>query len=160
MRTMLGLALAGCLVLGMAPRATADEHPRTTTPAEGPPAATVDVDSLIASIKERIAGREQEPAEAVFAKIEILKGIPAGRVLPIMKFGFSRSLGVDCAHCHDVADFASEAKPQKQIAREMWKLAGDIRQQLAAIPDLESEQPVVNCTTCHRGQRIPATDLK
>jgi hypothetical protein len=122
--------------------------------------APLNVDSLIAKINENIEGKEELPAEEVFKDIKILNGIPAGRVPLIMKFGFSRGLGVDCRHCHDVGDLASNENPKKQVAREMWAMSKMINEKLMEIPNLESKQPRVNCTTCHRGDVQPATKME
>ena len=55
-----------------------------------------------------------------------------GEVTQVMR-GFTRALGVRCQHCHvgegnDLSkfDFASDAKPQKEIARKMMLMATDI----------------------------------
>lgn len=78
-----------------------------------------------------------------------------------MEMGFSRSLGVNCTHCHNPADWSSEEKHRKQIARDMMAMAGRINNELlSAIENLESEKPTVNCTTCHRGQVKPALNLE
>jgi len=121
---------------------------------------TFDEEKALAELREKIKGREKEPAEDVFENIKIMKGFPAGRVLAIMKRGFANSLGVSCDHCHVTDDWASEEKDEKQIAREMWKMVGTInRELLAKIPNLESEKPGINCTTCHRGEVKPAKSM-
>ena len=117
-------------------------------------------DSLMAVVLRSIAGREAEPAEQVFRDIRTLRGVPAGRLVRMMNAGFGRSLGVSCTHCHVAGEWASDAKPQKQVAREMWAMTAAINgEYLRRIPNLRSAQPVVNCTTCHRGAVRPATDL-
>ena len=124
------------------------------------PAPEFDQAAAIAKLKEQIKGKEQEPAEKVFKNIQILKGMPAGRILAIMEFGFSRSLGVSCTHCHVPEKFESEDKAQKQIARDMWTMMGKINTELLKnIKNLKSESPTINCTTCHRGQIKPALNL-
>jgi hypothetical protein len=113
-------------------------------------------DSLIAEIMKTIAGKENEPAETVFKNIQTFKGIPAGRLLRIMKMGWARSLGVDCSHCHVIGQWASDEKPEKGIAREMSKMLGTInRDLLGAIKNLKSREPRISCSTCHRGQTKP-----
>lgn len=119
------------------------------------------VPPFIAAINEKVKGKENLPAEEVFDNIDILKGMPAGRVLPIMQIAFSKSLGVRCNHCHTMDNMASDIKPVKEVARDMWKMTGRINQELLKnINNLQSEQPVVNCTTCHRGQIKPALNLE
>lgn len=117
-------------------------------------------DSAMQSVLRAIAGRERMPAESVFANIRTLRGVPAGRVPRMMNLGFGRGLGVGCDHCHVLSDWASDEKPQKEIARQMLAMTDTInRRLLPAIANLQSAQPVVNCTTCHRGAVKPATDL-
>jgi len=127
------------------------------TPTPAPEFNQVDA---IAKLKEQIKGKETEPAEKVFKNIQILKGIPAGRLLAIMEFGYARSLGVNCAHCHTPEKWETEDKPTKQIARDMWTMMGKINTELLKnIKNLKSETPMINCTTCHRGQVKPALNL-
>jgi hypothetical protein len=86
--------------------------------------------------------------------------VPAGRLLAVMEIGFSKSLGVNCTHCHVAGEWEKEDKPTKQIAREMVAMTMKINSELLRnIKNLKSERPVVNCTACHRGQAKPATDL-
>jgi len=140
----------------------------TGTPGATPPtitAAAIDTfaaerDSLMDVVLKQIAGREQAPAESVFKNIEVLKGVPAARVPRIMNIGFGRSLGVRCAHCHVAGKWDLEDKPQKQVARDMMALSHVITDSLLAkIPNLRSQKPTVNCTTCHRGSIKPALNL-
>ncbi|MGQ0383087.1 MAG: c-type cytochrome [Gammaproteobacteria bacterium] len=117
-------------------------------------------EELVAELKKQIAGREQEPAETVFKDVQVFKGRTAEQLLAVMDLGFSRSLGVGCGHCHDVADWPADAKPQKKVAREMSLMTRELNGKLRAIEDLESDTPTVNCTTCHRGQKKPALNLE
>ncbi len=115
--------------------------------------------AALAALKEKIKGKEDKPAEEVFENIQTLKGFPAGRLLAIMQFGFSNSLGVSCDHCHNTDNWASEENTNKQVARDMWALVGKINGELLAkIENLNSEQVFINCTTCHRGEVKPATN--
>ena len=108
----------------------------------------------------QIAGRESAPAESVWKNIKSMKGTPAGRLLNVMNFGYSRSLGVRCQHCHDGDKWDSEENSKKQVARDMMDLMRNINTQLLPqIKNLKSEHPGINCTTCHRGQRKPALNL-
>ena len=118
-----------------------------------------DRQKYITLIKESIKGKEKMRADSVFKNISMLK-VPAGRLLAIMNFGYSRSLGVSCGHCHNTSDFASEEKTQKDITRQMSAMAKKINTELLKnIKGLRSEMVGVNCTTCHRGEVIPALDL-
>lgn len=122
---------------------------------------TFDQQAAIAKLREMIKGRENVPSEEVFSNIQLMNKIPAGRLLSIMEMGFSKSLGVNCTHCHNPKAWASESIPIKQVAREMWTMTGKINTELLTnIPNLRSESPMVNCSTCHRGQVKPALGLE
>lgn len=114
----------------------------------------------IAKLREQIKGKENEPAEKVFKNIQMMKGVPAGRLLAIMEMGYARSLGVNCTHCHTPEKWEAEDKPTKQIAREMSAMVRTINGELLKnIKNLKSASATVNCTTCHRGQVKPALNL-
>jgi hypothetical protein len=132
------------------------------TPTPVPALATFDQAAAIAKLKEQIKGRESEPAPAVFKNIQtpFLKSIPAGRLLAVMEFGYARSLGVNCTHCHVPDKWEAEDKTQKQTARDMAAMMARINGELlAGIKNLRSSTPTINCTTCHRGEIKPALNL-
>ena len=119
-----------------------------------------DQDQALAELTKKIAGQENKPAEEVFKNIQILKGMPATRVLGVMRIAYSGSLGVNCTHCHVVDQWEKDDKPTKQVARDMAMMMRAINNEyLKKIKNLKSEKPIINCTTCHRGQTKPALDL-
>jgi hypothetical protein len=151
-----GFAFYGVIKM-LDPKAFVSAQTVSPTPT---PAPEFDQTAALVKLKEQIKGKEQEPAEKVFKNIQILKGMPAGRLLAVMEFGYARSLGVSCTHCHAPEKWEIEDKPQKQIARDMWAMMGKINTELLKnIKNLKSETPAVNCTTCHRGQIKPALNL-
>ncbi len=111
-------------------------------------------------VRESIKGRGKKASDSVFKNIKILKGMPAGRLLAIMDIGYSQSLGVSCGHCHNTDHWESDEKPQKQVAREMSLMLNSIKERLKTIKGLKSENPIINCTTCHQGSVKPLLDLK
>jgi len=114
----------------------------------------------LADLRKAIAGREDKPAGEVFKNIQMFKAMPAARLLRVMELGYAKSLGVNCTHCHVAGQWEKEDKPTKQIARDMAAMVGNINQeQLKKIKNLKSADPVINCTTCHRGQTKPALNL-
>ena len=114
----------------------------------------------LADLMKQIAGKESQPAEQVFKNIQMFKGVPSARLLRIMELGYSRSLGVNCTHCHVVDQWDKDDKSTKQIAREMAKMSQTINSDLLkSIKNLKGPNPAVNCTTCHRGQTKPALNL-
>lgn len=132
-----------------------------TQPAPSAPQAQAPFDEAQAlrDLQKQIAGRENEPAEKVFQNIQVLKGVPAGRIPLLMERGFSDSLGVTCTFCHNPADFSADPNHHKPIARQMWRMTQEINNRLLpAVTELE-EKAQVNCTTCHRGQKKPALNL-
>jgi photosynthetic reaction center cytochrome c subunit len=118
-------------------------------------------EEAIQSLKTAIAGKEKEPAEKVFQNIQVLKGISAASLLGVMKIGYAKSLGVDCTFCHNPIHWELDEKEHKKIAREMILMTRNLNQNiLPKIKGLENKEPQVNCTTCHRGQKEPALELK
>ena len=114
----------------------------------------------LADLRKAIAGKEDKPAGEVFKNIQMLKAMPAARLLRVMELGYAKSLGVNCTHCHVAGQWEKEDKPTKQIARDMAAMAANINnEQLKKIKNLKSAEPVINCTTCHRGQTKPALNL-
>ena len=45
-----------------------------------------------------------KPAEEVYKNIQIMKGVPAPRIMPVMQ-NLTKWLGVDCAYCHVPGEF-------------------------------------------------------
>jgi hypothetical protein len=108
------------------------------------------------ALEKLIAGHENEPAETVFKNIQVLKGVPAGRLLDAMR-GFSRSLGTNCKKCHDTENFASDDKDEKKVARGMVQMTKGINEQyIRTMPGLDKDA-AVSCYTCHHGQSHPAS---
>jgi hypothetical protein len=115
-------------------------------------------DRFVKQWSERIAGKQDAPAEQVFKNIQWLKGVPAGRFLSIMNGGYSRALGVTCTHCHVGEDFSSDDKRPKLAAREMAVMHRMINEQLRKMQNLQSkpaESRAINCSTCHCGAINP-----
>lgn len=132
-------------------------------PAEGakPARPKFDEAKALADLRKAIAGKEEEPADKVFMDIQLLKAVPAGRLLLIMEKGYSRSLGVSCNHCHVPGEWQSDQKKEKTAARGMIQMTGTINSDLLPkVKGLDTDhQPIVNCTTCHRGQVKPALNM-
>ncbi len=138
------------------PQATHTQQ-ATPSPQEGAP---FNQEQALANLRKAIAGQEDKPAAEVFKNIQILKGMPAGRLLRVMELGYAKSLGVNCTHCHVENAWEKEDKPTKQIARDMMRMTTTINSDLLkSIKNLKSESPTVNCTTCHRGQTKPELNM-
>jgi hypothetical protein len=78
---------------------------------------------------------------------------------------FKAALGVKCNFCHapyaDTSnhhlDFASDAKPEKNIARHMYKMVGRINKKFFGMNKDANGNLVqtVTCVTCHHGSPHP-----
>ena len=95
------------------------------------------------------AASKEERAEQKYKNIQLLRGIPADRLMKVM-FAFKTSLGVDCTYCHIKDQFEKDDKAQKQTARKMIQLVRDTNTKLGTATR-------VTCFTCHRGQTRPAS---
>ena len=118
-----------------------------------------DREKFIKIVGASIKGREKIAADSVFKNIRTLKNVSAGKLLAIMDYAYSRSLGVSCGHCHNTNKWESDEKLQKQITREMSSMLTSTKELIKNIKGLKSENPTINCTTCHRGALKPALDL-
>ena len=81
---------------------------------------------------------------------------------------FTKSLGVQCTHCHEEdpnapppqpgqnprLDYALNGKPEKEIALNMIKMVMSINDG-ARKPTDEASVEKISCFTCHRGETTP-----
>ena len=97
-----------------------------------------------------------------FKNLKILPKDISKEKLDMIMDNFKASLGVRCNFCHAMGDnghpdFASDAKPEKDIARAMMKMTSDINKNYFNFEN--STRPdtifVVKCVTCHRGNPHP-----
>ena len=95
----------------------------------------------------------KQSAGKVFKNLKLLGGRKAGNLRNAMA-AFTVSLGVQCTHCHVDGDFASDAKPAKERARDMLRMAARANAHIGG-------RGAAACWTCHRGEltppRFPAT---
>lgn len=99
-----------------------------------------------------------------FANLQVFpKDASPDVVITAMK-NFTRGLGVRCPFCHvgeegmplEKFDFVSDTKPEKQTARMMMRMAGEINAQITkAMPDAPQKGYQVTCYTCHKGAQHP-----
>ena len=78
---------------------------------------------------------------------------------------WKNALGVKCNFCHAPSadstshrlDFASDAKPEKDIARHMYKMVARINKKYFSFEkdDKGNTIPAISCVTCHRGNPHP-----
>ncbi len=108
------------------------------------------------------ASMETKPEE--YKNLKVLPKHIAPEQLHSVMGAWSRSLGVRCNFCHvrndetKKMDFASDAKPEKETARQMFKMMGKINKKFFhAGKELNGmiAESGVNCNTCHRGSAHP-----
>jgi len=154
------LVAVGLMVLAVGANKLSSAHANRHSDPTPQESQAFDQNQKLAELSKRIAGQENKPAGEVFKNIQMLKAMPAARLLKVMELGYSKSLGVNCTHCHVVDQWEKDDKPTKQITREMMKMVGGINNEyLKNIKNLKSENPMINCTTCHRGQTKPALNM-
>ena len=104
------------------------------------------------------------PPDEQYTNLKVLpKNIAPKDLKKIMIGDFEDGLGVGCNFCHAEGkevgelDFASDAKPEKNIAREMMRMTLGINKKYLKIkhPMIGSEGLVVTCNTCHNGVPFP-----
>ncbi len=89
-----------------------------------------------------------------------LKVLPADvgkqQLVDTMK-GFRYAMGTNCAHCHEgegddlsVYDFASDARPAKEVARRHMRMTRQINDEYF------EGQATVTCMSCHQGEAKPS----
>jgi cytochrome c2 len=78
--------------------------------------------------------------------------------------GFKAALGVKCNYCHapqadnpKKLDFASDAKPEKETARNMMRMTAKINKKYFHLKDTQNGKALlaVSCITCHNGNEHP-----
>jgi len=87
------------------------------------------------------------------------KDIPRPELIATMQ-GFTQALGVQCTYCHvgqaPQFDFASDAKPQKTVARKMILMSREVTAKLPEITGKPAAEVTrLRCATCHRGLAVP-----
>jgi hypothetical protein len=104
------------------------------------------------------------PVPGGYTNLKVLpKNISSKELQGIMVDDFQDGLGVTCSFCHannaggHGLDFASDAKPEKEIARAMMRMTIGLNKKYfkAKHPLIGSDALTVNCNTCHRGEAFP-----
>ena len=88
------------------------------------------------------------------------KNISSADLMKLMH-GYAGQLNVKCSFCHAEdkqthhINFASDANPEKKIARTMIAMTGEINEKyLSQVKDPDGPMKV-ECGTCHRGHSMP-----
>ncbi|MEO7394170.1 MAG: c-type cytochrome [Chitinophagaceae bacterium] len=102
-----------------------------------------------------------------FKNLKVLpKDIGESKLDSIMQT-YNIALGVKCSFCHvpvkniaDSLDYASDAEPMKENARDMMRMTIEInRKHFYFDKNVQPEYlHTVTCKTCHRGEPFPPED--
>ena len=107
-----------------------------------------------AKVEQDNAQAGEQTMEQKFKNIQVLKGLPAAQLRPMMNY-ISASLGVTCAACHvktgDEWEFDKDDKKNKQTARKMIQMTMDLNKN-----QFEGKTEIT-CYTCHQGLGHPAS---
>ena len=104
------------------------------------------------------------PPEGEFKNLKVLpKNISSKALSKIMVDDFVDGLGVSCGFCHVEQkdsrglDYASDEKPEKQIARLMMRMTIGINKKYFKLQHYQLGDSVlaISCATCHNGQPRP-----
>ncbi len=107
------------------------------------------------------------PNKAIPPKFKNLKVLPKNiseAALDKIMDNFNYALGVSCDYCHaknDKADelkFASDAKPEKNMARKMMLMTYDVNIKYFGGTKDRIEPQTIKCITCHRQKPYPEID--
>jgi hypothetical protein len=136
------------------PVASADE-PAADPVAADEPAADEQAEPVVAtpvagkpSADEPAAG--PRPNQGPPQNLTVLKkSLSRKQVTELMKKEFGKGLGVKCAFCHDVSDYAADDSDKKEIARKMFRMQEALNKQHFG------GKPKVTCFTCHQGKEQP-----
>lgn len=109
----------------------------------------------------------QNNANGQYTNLKVLPGnISSKELLGIMTDDIDDGLGVSCGFCHAPSadghglDFASDAKPEKKIARGMMRMTLTMNKKYFKVrhPLLGAPSLILNCATCHNGQALPVME--
>jgi len=105
-----------------------------------------------------------KPTTGAFKNLQVLPAdITSKQLNKIMVDEFEDDLGVTCNFCHaenketHKPDYASDEKPEKEIARAMMRMTIGINEQYFELnhPMIGDSALTISCNTCHNGQPHP-----
>jgi len=109
------------------------------------------------------AATTSKAPEEQYINLKVLpKNISSKDLQKIMVDDFEDGLGVSCGFCHSADkttgkfDYASDSKPEKEIARSMMRITLGINKKYFKIKHPEiGDALTVTCNTCHNGIAFP-----
>lgn len=111
-----------------------------------------------------VAAIEPATKSGEFKNLKVLpKDISTKALQQIMVDEFQDGLGVGCNYCHAQEkgslhlDYASDEKPEKEIARSMMLMTMDINKKYFGVerPLIGDSVMIISCNNCHHGTAHP-----
>jgi len=118
----------------------------------------------IVAVISSVAAIEPTHPKNDYTNLQVLpKDISPKALQEIMVEDFQDALGVGCNFCHANEkgslhlDYASDEKPEKEIARSMMRMTMDINKKYFEVehPGIGDSLMTVSCNTCHNGVPHP-----
>jgi len=115
-----------------------------------------------------VALTSMAPDDPGFKNVKVLPKTLTDQQLHTVMREWSMSLGVRCNFCHAAnaagkgLDFPSDAKPEKNMARHMFKMMNKINSKFFEAKKDSLGMMMksgINCYTCHRGESHPEVKL-
>lgn len=106
----------------------------------------------------------QPPQGEPKRNLKVLSKNTTHEELDAIMHSFNDALGVKCSHCHAGGEvdgkfklnFASDEKPEKEMAREMMRMTQYLNKKYFHYKEEgEAPKPPVTCMTCHNGKVHP-----
>ncbi|MGE5106888.1 MAG: c-type cytochrome [Sphingobacteriales bacterium] len=119
---------------------------------------------LVAVVIISVAAIKPTYKKEEFKNLKVLpKDISSAALQKIMVDEFQDGLGVGCNYCHAQEkgslhlDYASDEKPEKEIARSMMLMTMDINKKYFGIehPVIGDSVLTISCSSCHHGTAHP-----
>ena len=104
------------------------------------------------------------PTQDGFKNLKVLPKDISEKDLEKVMDQLVKGLAVDCNYCHarsanvNDLDFASDSKPEKEIARNMLTMTMEINNKYFDFNKKGGNIQAVTCMTCHRGKPRPEFD--
>src|SRR6266516_2674622 len=119
---------------------------------------------LLSVVIISVAAIEPAYQKNEFKNLKVLpKDISSKALQQIMVDEFQDGLGVGCNYCHASEkgslhlDYASDEKPEKEIARSMMLMTMDINKKYFGVeqPLIGDSLLTISCSSCHHGTAHP-----
>ncbi|HQU57278.1 MAG: c-type cytochrome [Chitinophagaceae bacterium] len=114
-----------------------------------------------------VAGTAAISATQKERNLQVLPKDISDSTLDSIMHSYNIALGVQCNFCHvplknfkDSLDYASDAEPMKENARDMIRMMIDINRRYFYYDSTQRPEYLntVSCKTCHRGEPFPPED--